>query len=159
MKRHKFPASLPRKMYWSDEVGGLSLCPDCHVALESEHHTYTVATRRAGDIDMYFVGNPGGHFCGNCPVVVLDREEFVRGVSAAVRDAHGMDYTVLGLVDLEAIPKDKRHLPFDEDTNPIPLVEFTDVGEPNHLRLSGRGRPKSKKQKNREKRERRKRTR
>lgn len=78
---------------------------------------------------MHGVGNRAGHFCGNCPVVVLDREEFERFVSLAVGDADGVDYAVMGIVHLDAVPPDKRNLPFDDDTNPIPLVEFIDVRE------------------------------
>ena len=87
MSKYKFPASLPRKMYWSNKVGGCSSCPDCNRPLEQETHTYVITTRQAGAYDAFMTGNPAGHFCGNCPVVVLDREEFNRVVSIAVNEA------------------------------------------------------------------------
>jgi hypothetical protein len=31
---------------------------------------------------------------------------------------------VLGFVNMDAVPEDKRHLPLGEDDNPIPIVEF-----------------------------------
>lgn len=39
------------------------------------------------------------------------------------------EFTVLGLVDLEAVPQEKRHLPLDGDDNPIPLVQFSNMSE------------------------------
>ncbi len=138
MSRYKFPASLPRKMYWSDEIGSHACCPDCGAPLESEHHTYMMVTRRKGSVDSYMVGNDAGHFCCTCAVAVLDREEFERFVTLAARTTDGVDYIMLGIVDLDAIPEDKRNLPFDDDTNPIPLVPFTNTG-------AGRSPPKVKK--------------
>lgn len=39
------------------------------------------------------------------------------------------EFTVLGLVDLESIPEDKRSLPLGGDDNPIPLVKITNMSE------------------------------
>ena len=60
MSRKRFPASLPRRMYWSDEVGGCASCPECGGGLEREQHTYVAATRRHGDTDMHVIGNDAG---------------------------------------------------------------------------------------------------
>jgi hypothetical protein len=84
---------------------------------------------RGGVYDAYLTGNPAGHFCAHCPVVVLDREEFNRVVTLAVKEADGVRYVVIGIVDMDAVPPEKAHLPFDDDTNPVPLVEFTNFGE------------------------------
>ncbi len=35
---------------------------------------------------------------------------------------------VMGIIDLDAVPEDRKGLPFDDDTNPVPLVQFTNVG-------------------------------
>lgn len=129
MSRYKFHPSLPRKMYWSDEVGGYLLCPDCGNRLESERHTYVMATRQYSDIDLHIVGNDAGHFCSKCPVVVLDRREFEQFAVLAIQQTNNADFVVLGLVDLDAVPEEKRSLPFDDDTNPIPLVQFTNLGK------------------------------
>ncbi len=130
MSRYKFPAATPRKMYWSDEAGGVATCPDCGGALESEHHTYVLATWLAGQQSIQAVGNTAGHFCAQCPVVVLDRRTMEQFVSLATRGAGTPDYIVMGIVDLDAVPEDKRHLPFDEETNPLPLVRFINLDEP-----------------------------
>ena len=151
MSRHRFPASLPRKMYWSDEVREYASCPDCGTALESEQHTYMVVTRRSGDMEFHMVGNTAGHFCADCPVVVLDRIEFERFVALAARRTDDVDYVVMGTVDLDAVPEDKRSLRFDDDTNPVPLVEFTNVGGEKPSARSGGKRPSSRKRQNRTK--------
>ena len=42
----------------------------------------------------------------------------------------GPEFAVLGIVNLDAIPPGKQHLPLGGDDNPIPLVEFTRVTGP-----------------------------
>lgn len=158
MSRHKFPASLPRKLHWSDEIGGYASCPDCGAPLEAEHHAYVLVTRRGGDMDFHLVGNAAGHFCEKCPLVVLDRERFEDFVALAVGPEDRVKYVVMGIVDFEAVPEDKKSLPFDDDTNPVPLVEFTNVGgrkrssssptrQPNRGRSAGSTRRKRKNRK------------
>ena len=146
---YRFPASVPRRMYWSDAVGGCSSCPDCRGILESEHHTYLMVTRRAGDLDANLVGNTAGYFCANCPVVVLDRDEFERFVLLAAGEVGGVDYAVVGIVDLDAVPLDKRSCPFDDEANPVPLVEFTNLGK---KMTSASSRPRRRSRKKRKKR-------
>ena len=129
MSRKRFPASLPRRVYWSDAVGGCASCPECGGALEVESHVYVLGTRRYGDVDVHMAGNDAGHFCGRCPVVVLDRGEFERFVGIVTRGSDHVRYLVMGIVDLDAVPEDKRGTPFDDETNPIPLVKFTNLGQ------------------------------
>jgi len=151
MIRYRFPGSVPRKMYWSDAVAGCSVCPDCGTPLESEHHTYLMATRRAGNFDAHLVGNTAGHFCSNCPVVVLGRGEFERFAFSAAGDVSGVDYAVMGIVDLDSVPPDKQNIPFDDDTNPVPLVEFSNLGRRKPSASSRRGRRPDKKRKGKRK--------
>ena len=155
MSRKRFPASLPRRVYWSDRVGGCASCPDCGGALEAESHVYVMATRRKGDFDFHVVGNDAGHFCGRCPVVVLDRDEFGRFVAIATRGRDGVRYVVMGIVDLDALPEDKRSVPFDDEANPIPLVKFTNFGErkpPARPKKAHKPRTKGKRRKKRKRR-------
>jgi len=46
----------------------------------------------------------------------------------------GSEYIVLGIVDLDAIPASKRHLPPDPN-NPLPLIEFIDISKSTKTRL------------------------
>ncbi len=132
----KFSASIPRKMFWSRDVGGKSHCPACRSKLESEFHTFMMAVRHAGEVHPFFVGNDAGYFCLQCPTVVLHYEIFVQFARSALDSEYQAQFTVLGLVDLEAIPQEKRSVPFGGDDNPIPLVKFTNIGK-------GQGTPRS----------------
>ena len=83
-------------------------------------------------MDSQIVGSVGGHFCTchfctACPVVVLDRARFDDYAATSSAAGTASDYLVLGLVDLSAVPEDKRCLPFDEVNNPLPLVMFTNL--------------------------------
>lgn len=152
MARKRFPASVPRKMYWSDSVGGCTSCPDCHTVLTSEAHSYVMITRGPNGVGGQLVGNDAGHFCSHCPVVVLDRDEFSRFASIAMREARDGQYAVIGIVDLDAVPVHKRHLPFDDETNPVPLVEFTNLERGGASSSSSRRKRTKKKRRSRRKR-------
>jgi len=126
----KFDASVPRKMFWSDKLVNKKKCPRCHSALENEYHIYGIAVVSGRETTTLITGNDAGSFCPECPVVVLDRKDFEQvmvdiveerpdwGMSGALR------YIVIGLVDTEAVPEDKRHLPPGDEDNPVTVVEF-----------------------------------
>ena len=139
----KFKASEPRKMYWSDEIGGISHCPGCGEKLEMEKHTYLMGGRdRRGELMTSITANDGGCFCPNCSTIVLDRKKFEEFAVLAFNDL-AIEISVFGLVDLDAIPDEKADIPIGDDDNPIPLVRFLDDS-----------RLKSKKKKNKDKRNR-----
>jgi hypothetical protein len=126
----KFDASIPRKMFWSDKLVNRKKCPLCHSALENEYHTYGMAAVSGMETTTFITGNDSGSFCPKCPVVVLDRKGFEQVMEdiAEERPGWGMSgalrYIVIGLVDTEAVPEDKRHLPPGDEDNPIQVVEF-----------------------------------
>jgi hypothetical protein len=127
-------------MYWSTDVGGKKVCPECGDRLEQESHLYVFAVRKRGEIHPFVTGNDGGYFCFRCPVVVLDHSKFSDFASIGMgNDIPGSEFAVLGLVDLEAIPEDKKHLSLGDEGNPIPLVQFLKTGEKPMSRLSGKG--------------------
>lgn len=132
----KFSASIPRKMFWSSDVGGKSHCPVCRSKLESESHTFMMAVRHAGEVHPFLVGNDAGYFCLQCPTVVLHYEIFAQSARLALDSEDQAQFTILGLVDLEAVPKEKRSVPLGSDDNPIPLVKFTNIEK-------GQGTPRS----------------
>lgn len=74
------------------------------------------------------MGHDEGWFCPRCPTVVLDPDEIS---TALMHPGHGGDvgteFAPVGIVDIEAIPDEKEHVPIGDDDNPIPLVKFTDV--------------------------------
>lgn len=133
MKR--FAASVPRRMYWSKDVGGASRCPECGGPLAGEYHTYLLAVRAHDEEETFLIGSDAGSFCAACPVVVLDSDTFRDFVRLGLDLDLGLDpghpsasFTVLGLVDLEAVPEEKQAVPLGEEGNPIPLVKFLEHG-------------------------------
>ena len=122
MSEKKFDASIPRKMYWSDDVPSVSLCPRCGAKLEKEYHSYVVVTKEGNDHEMIMYGGDEGSFCPNCDTVVLDYDMFVMILSQC---HHFSAFGVMGIVDLDAIPEDKQNLPLGGDDNPFSLVKFT----------------------------------
>ncbi len=125
----KFDPSIPRRMFWSKDVGGKSRCPRCSTILENEHHMFLMATRRAHDIETFLVGNDAGYFCMKCPTIVIDGDSFADFARISIGGDTDFEFSVLGLVDLGAVPKDKGSLPLGGDDNPIPLVQFSNMSE------------------------------
>ena len=66
----------------------------------------------------------GSHFCNQCPVVVFDKDKLDQAAKIAIRDTNNLTYFIAGIVNLEAIPEEKRSLEMGTDDNPIPLVRF-----------------------------------
>lgn len=116
--------SVPRRRFWSDDVGGTGVCPLCGHALINEPQTYMMMVRQGGQTTPFVVGNREGYFCPRCPTVVLDRHGFGEYARRGVRNDRPAEFTILGLLDLAAIPPEKQGLPVDSDENPIPLVRF-----------------------------------
>ena len=150
-KMKKFPASVPRKRFWSKDIGGTSVCPECGMRLKSEYHTYVMLIRAGSDVQTLVMGNEAGHFCTNCPTVVLDYEEFTKFAFIATQVLHP-DFVVLGIVDLSAIPPEKRNVPMGGDDNPIPLVKFSNLSPPDRgIKSTGKNRKKRKDKKRKKK--------
>jgi hypothetical protein len=87
-----------------------------------------MAVLEDGEVQPFVVGADYGYFCKKCSVVVLDHRGFTQlaGLSSG---QDNVPFSVLGLVDLDAIPEEKSHIPLGEDNNPIPLVEFTNLAQ------------------------------
>jgi hypothetical protein len=135
MKKH--PESIPRNMFWSSDVGGISRCPECKGSLENEHHTYVFATREGEEIDTFIVGSKCGYFCQHCPIVVLDYDSAAEVLSFAYGSPGTFEFLAMGIVDLEAIPNNRQHMELGTDENPVPLVEFTNVGQDSPPKKAG----------------------
>jgi len=120
----KFDPAIPRQMFWSDSVRDKFHCPECHCELEKESHAYVMVVRDAHGIHPFIVGNDAGHFCAACPTVVLDKETFREMALIAFGSAAQAQFTVLGIVNLAAVPEEMQSRALGEDGNPVPLVEF-----------------------------------
>ena len=74
-------------------------------------------------------GHDDGFFCPNCPTVVLDFqaiEEMIVDYTQRADYAEGeyVEYTLMGIVDLDAVPEEKKDIPLGDDDNPIPLIKL-----------------------------------
>jgi hypothetical protein len=143
-KKHK--ASIPRQMYWSNAVKNSKICPICGTSLEKEYHSYVMVVRIKNENEQFAVGTDGGYFCPECPVVVLDRDKFIElasvGLESAGYDESSVELAVAGIVDMDAIPEDKKDKPLGTEDNPIPLVSFSESEDYAHgSEKTGRNQP------------------
>ena len=133
-----------------DEIDDSKSCPRCNAPLENKRESYLVDVEHRRGTESLMIGCGGGSFCPNCPTVVLDSRAFKNMVS--ITAGGRSSYTVLGVVDLDAVPKNKRDRPLGEEGNPIPLIDFkyasTELQEPEKVRPKKLERAKPKKPKN-----------
>jgi hypothetical protein len=78
--------------------------------------------------DSFFMGNDAGWFCACCPTLVINPEEVQEFLSFSLPHWDvGTEFAVAGIVNVDAVPEEKRSLPLGGDDNPVPLVRFTSV--------------------------------
>ncbi len=116
-------------MFWSNEIPDSKACPKCRARLEKEYHTYLIAGRKGKESEFFITGNDNGYFCPNCAIVVLDYDMFAKLISMYSRNFGFVDFAVLGIVNIDAIPEDKKSMPIGDEDNPVPLVQFTNKPE------------------------------
>jgi hypothetical protein len=99
--------------------------------LQQSYQHYLIATRRGNKVtDTFMTGNKMGWFCTRCPVVVINPTEVSEFLPYRLSKWDvGNEFAVLGIIDLNAVPQDKRELPLGGDDNPIPLVQFTNLSD------------------------------
>ena len=114
---------VPRRRFWSDDVGGRDFCPLCGCGLINEQQTYVMLVRQDGRTEPFVVGGKAGYFCPRCPSVVLDRQGFEKYARMGMKSAGPAKFTILGLLDLATIPPEKMHLPLGAGGT-LPLVRF-----------------------------------
>jgi hypothetical protein len=121
---------IPRQAIYRAFTDDPGSCPNCGETLVNEVQTYLVATRRNGKIaDSFILDSNFGWFCTSCPIVVLNQDKIRRLLSTGISKwlNAGLEYLALGIVNLDAIPASKRHLPIGEAGNPIPLIKFKEM--------------------------------
>ena len=113
----------PRRRYYR-EKDDVETCPECGTGLKKERCILLISAKSDTDQGEFSSNLPGGHFCKNCPVVVFDTDSVIFAAELGLRGNSNVKCSVVGLIDLESIPMDKRHLEIGSDDNPVPLVEF-----------------------------------
>jgi hypothetical protein len=132
--------AIPRECVYRQFEGQPGLCPRCGGPLQSHTATYLVNTRSGRkSADSFFIGNDMGWFCARCPTVVINPDEVSEYLMHSLPHWNvGAEFVVLGIVDLDAIPEQKRNLPLGCDDNPIPLVAFTHIVQEEAFRSPSR---------------------
>lgn len=122
----KIDLSKPRQVVYQSFVGGPGLCPRCSGRLQQSRETYAVATRRGRKLlDSFVIGSDFGWFCVGCPVVVINGRRVREMLDNSLPHWDvGNEFCVEGIVDLDAIPEHKRHLPIGGTDNLMPLIKF-----------------------------------
>ncbi len=121
--KQNIDVSIRRRRYYSEECN-LTNCPECNSSLTEEGCTIILAVKSDTDEGKFMTSLSGSHFCNNCPVVVFDTEKIEQAAKIGIRSDKNLKYTIAGIVDLNSIPKEKRHLEIGCDENPVPLVHF-----------------------------------
>ena len=74
------------------------------------------------------MGSDFGWFCLRCPTVVIDPADVSEMLQYGLPHWDiGDEFAVAGIIDLDAVPEEKRNLPLGDDDNPITLIGFTNV--------------------------------
>ena len=102
-------------------------CPNCGSALMQHYASYLISTGEQGQAaDSFISGSKAGWFCTQCPTVVINSQAVGQLLSHRLpRWNVGQRFAVLGIVDFDAVPPERRRLPLGGDDNPIPLIAFT----------------------------------
>ncbi len=115
--------SIPRRRYYNDK-NNLTICPECGSSMIEEGCTILLTAKSEADEGEFMTNITGSHFCGNCPVVIFDNQKIAQAAQFGIRSGKNIKYNILGIVDLDAIPEDKRQMEIGIDENPVPLVNF-----------------------------------
>jgi len=121
--------TIPRECIYKQFERHPGPCPRCGGSLQQSRQTYLVDTWRGKELaDSFIIDGDIGWFCTRCPTVVINPEEVSEFLMHHLPHWDvGEEFTIAGIVDLDAVPEEKRDLPLGDDDNPIPLVEFTNV--------------------------------
>lgn len=145
---HKRPLSpdidhtIDRRLYYRAIQPGAT-CPRCHKTLIQELATYAVVTfdNTGQETDQFMVGGNFGHYCPNCPTIVIDPDKVEPYLDAAhTQFKSGRGFAVLGRIALEEFTEEDNNTPVGE-LESIPLVPFH--------KSPSRTKPKSKRRKKR----------
>jgi hypothetical protein len=115
--------SIPRRRYYSDECT-LNVCPECGSELIEENCTILLCAKSDSDEGEFMTNISGSHFCNNCPVVVFDSDKVGKAANLGIRGNKNLRYFIGGIIDLDSIPDNMKHLEIGCDENPMPLVRF-----------------------------------
>ena len=114
---------IPRRKYDSNKCS-LTICPECSSPLVEEETTILLAAKSEKDEGTFITNLSGTHFCEKCPVVVFDIDKVGEAATLGIRRGRKISYIILGIVDLDRVPENKRNANLGSDGNPMPIVKF-----------------------------------
>lgn len=121
--KHNLDLSIQRRKYYSDKVG-LTNCPECNAKLIDLGCPVLLVVKSGTKAGEFMTSLSGSHFCLKCPVVIFDTKKLKMAAELCIRGGDYIEYFVKGIIDLDAIPKEKSHLEIGTEENPMPLVPF-----------------------------------
>jgi len=123
--------TVPRECIYQQFKGHPGPCPRCGGPLQQSNQAYLIVTKRGEEItDSFIIGSDFGWFCTRCPTVIINTDQVSEMLQYSLPHWDvGTEFAVAGIIDLNAIPEEKRDLPLGDDDNPIPLVEFTHISQ------------------------------
>ncbi len=121
--KNKFDLSKRVRHYLSDETG-MDDCPECKDPLIEEGCVVLISVKSDTDEGDFMSNLTGSCFCTSCPVVVFDSDKIEKAANLGIRGNKNISYFIRGIVNLNAIPQDKREQEIGTDENPMPLVPF-----------------------------------
>jgi len=152
---HNIDRTIERMVIFRYEEKDLENCPRCGQLLVQDSGPYQVATFDGQrPADEFAINGDFGYLCAGCETAVIYLPELAKMLSVVLQKKPGWDIgegcAVIGLINIDAIPSDQRHLPL-EDIDPYPLVHFyADDSENKKLRRKSKPRkPKRRKRKRR----------
>lgn len=122
-KLKTFDQSIPRrKYYYNEDI--LANCPECGSDLIENSCTISLFVKSDTD-ECNLMTNPSGTlFCVKCPVVVFNTTEIQKVSMIGLRGGSNAEYQIDGIINLDAIPENKKHLEIGCAENPVPIVPF-----------------------------------
>lgn len=131
VKDHARPLSpdidhtIDRRLYYRPIQPGAA-CPRCQKTLIQELATYLVVTfdDTGQETDRLMVGGDFGHYCPNCPTIVINPAELEPYLDVAhTQFESGKGFAILGRVALEGFTGEEQNTPVGE-LESIPIVPF-----------------------------------
>ncbi len=119
--------TIERVMYPHDAIEPPVICPRCGQSLVQEYGPYIVATRSGRRMtDKFILSGKFGYLCPGCETGVVhmpELTEMLYGSPSKPGWKKGPEFAVLGLINLDAVPPEKAHIPIP-DLDPLLLVPF-----------------------------------
>ena len=119
--------TIERMVVFRSEKKDVENCPRCGQHLIQDMGPYQVATFDGQrPTDEFAMNGDFGYLCAACATAVIHLPALAEMLSVVYQKPGwnvGKGCAVIGLINLDAIPPDQKHIPLD-DLDPYPLVRF-----------------------------------